>query len=222
MKPSAYNYIVPNGDKTIFFNGISESFFEIASGKADVYAEIISNPNQYVSTFGAFLKKMELEGFVLNDEIDEADLLDQKFERILSDDIFHLMILPTYQCNLRCWYCVQDHQDLTMSKETVGKIKQLLGKKIKDERIKNVRISWFGGEPLLGYDIILDITDYTRQLTSKAGKSFICDITTNGTLLNKERIEALLDVGVTTYQITIDGDKKTHDTIKVLNNESAF
>ncbi len=45
MKTSAYNYIVPDGDKTIFFNGISEYFFEIPKDKADVYAEIIQNPS---------------------------------------------------------------------------------------------------------------------------------------------------------------------------------
>ncbi len=167
MKTSAYNYIVPNGEKTIFFNGISEYFFEIPKDKTDVYAEIIRNPSLYSDSFTPFIKRMKDNGFVLDDDEDEDKLLEQKFHNMLSEGLYHIMILPTYQCNLRCWYCVQDHQDLWMSDETVQQIKALLQQKINDETIKAVRLSWFGGEPLLGYDIIIDITTFVKQLTRK-------------------------------------------------------
>lgn len=222
MKPSAYNYIVPNGEKTIFFNGITESFFEISESNAVKYKEIIQNPSIYADSFSSFIEKMKDKGFVIDDGIDEDELLEQKFQETRSDGLYHIMILPTYQCNLRCWYCVQEHQDLSMSRETVDNLKDLLQRKINDPSIKYIKISWFGGEPLLGYDVILEITSFVRHLTSEANKPFICHITTNGTLLNRNRIDALREAGVTDYQITIDGDKKTHDSIKVLPNESAF
>ncbi len=222
MKASAYNYIVPNGDKTIFFNGISESFFEIPNERAEIYAEIIHNPASYTDDFQWFLDRMIDKGFVLDDDTDEDALLEKKFRATLSENLLHVMILPTYQCNLRCWYCVQNHKDMTMSDETVEQVKGMLAQKIKDSKITDVRISWFGGEPLLGYDTIIDITSYVKRLTSDYDKSFICDITTNGTLLNRERIKALREAGVTSYQITIDGDKETHDSIKVLNHGSAY
>lgn len=222
MRTSAYNYIVPDGEKTIFFNGITECFFEISKNNAATYKEIIQNPSLYYDSFPSFIEKMRDKGFIVDDEVDEEKLLEHKYDDTRSESVYHIMILPTYQCNLRCWYCVQEHQDLSMSKETVEKLKILLKQKINDDRIKLVRLSWFGGEPLLGYDIIIELTSFVKQLTTLAKKTFICDITTNGTLLNKNRIEALHQAGVTTYQITIDGDKNTHDSIKILSGESAY
>lgn len=71
-------------------------------------------------------------------------------------------------------------------------------------------------------DVILDITSYLRNLTSRYGILLKCDITTNGTLLNPSRIDALREAGVTSYQITIDGDKTTHDAVKVMKSDSAY
>lgn len=222
MKESSFNYIVPNGDHTIFFNGITESFFEIPKEKTEIYTEIIQNPSEYENAFKPFFDKMIDKGFILEDNVDENSLLEEKFHNILCEDLYHIMILPTYQCNLRCWYCVQEHEGLWMTEECVEQIKELLCKKVKDKTIKKVRLSWFGGEPLLGYNIIIDLTSFVKRLTSEYDKTFVCDITTNGTLLNRNRIDALREAGVTSYQITIDGDKKTHDSIKVLPTGSAY
>lgn len=222
MKASTYNYIIPNGEQSIFFNGISEAFFEVPSEKAELYAEIIQNPSEYLDSFKSFIDKMMDRGFVLEDIINETESLEKKYHTVLEEDLYHIMILPTYQCNLRCWYCIQDHKNMWMSKETAQQIKDLLIKKIKDNSIKRIRLSWFGGEPLLGYNYIIDITSFAKHLTHESGKDFSCDITTNGTLLNRERITELISAGVTTYQITIDGDKATHDSIKVLRHGSAY
>lgn len=222
MKTSQYNYIIENGEVTVFLNGISEKFFEIPSGNVEVYTEIIQHPNEYSHSFAPFIQKMIDAGFILPDEVDEEIVLERKSNDILSEELFHLMILPTYQCNLRCWYCVQDHQDLWMSEETIYLIKKLLRKKISDSAIKIVKLSWFGGEPLMGYDKIIDISSFAKRECTDAGKQFICEITTNGTLLTKNRIEELRNVGISSYQITIDGDKDTHDSVKVLSNGSAF
>lgn len=222
MKQSAYNYIVPNGNHTIFYNGITERCFEVPAEKADIYSEILSHPDTYADSFKSFLDKMEKFGFVIADNVDERTLIDAKFHKEWGEDLYHIMVLPTYQCNLRCWYCFQEHQNLWMDEDTVKQIKQLLTNKLADEKIKRVRLSWFGGEPLLGYDIILDVTSFASGLAKKQGKSFTCDITTNATLLNRERIEALHQAGVTNYQITIDGDRETHNSIKSLAGASAY
>lgn len=117
-------------------------------------------------------------GFVLEDIINETESLEKKYHTVLEEDLYHIMILPTYQCNLRCWYCIQDHKNMWMSKETAQQIKDLLIKKIKDNSIKRIRLSWFGGEPLLGYNYIIDITSFAKHLTHESGKDFSCDITT--------------------------------------------
>lgn len=75
---------------------------------------------------------------------------------------------------------------------------------------------------MLGFKQVLDLTSFTRHLAEEFDKEFNSDITTNGTLLNREHIEQLINAGVSTFQITIDGDKATHDAVKLLPHGSAY
>lgn len=111
MKPSRYNYIVEYGDRVIFFNGITEQLFDIPINNRSSYETIISSPDLYSDDFGSFLMKLKGSGFIIDDDADEMDLIEHKFHSLRHESDYHVMILPTYQCNLRCWYCVQDHQD---------------------------------------------------------------------------------------------------------------
>lgn len=165
---------------------------------------------------------MLVQGFVIEDDVDELDRVKQKFESLRRPWEYFLMILPTYQCNLRCWYCTQNHADMWMSDETLNRIKKMITNKLAEDEITHFRLSWFGGEPLLAYDKVLELTTFARNYCKEHGKTFSCDITSNATLLTPERIEALREAGVNGYQITIDGDRETHDSIKVLANRSAY
>lgn len=186
------------------------------------YETIINNPDDNRESFCAFIDRMLAQGFVVEDDTDELDRVKQKFEALTRPWEYYLMVLPTYQCNLRCWYCTQNHAELWMSDETLGRIKKLIANKLSDDEITHFRLSWFGGEPLLAYDKVLELTTFARDYCKEHGKTFSCDITSNATLLTPERIEVLREAGVTSYQITIDGDRATHDSIKVLANRSAY
>lgn len=192
------------------------------SERADAYETIINNPDDNQESFGAFIDKMLVQGFVIEDDVDELDRVKQKFESLRRPWEYFLMILPTYQCNLRCWYCTQNHAELWMNDEVLGRLKKLITNKLADDEITHFRLSWFGGEPLLAYDKVLELTTFARNYCKELGKTFSCDITSNATLLTPERIEALCEAGVNGYQITIDGDRETHDSIKVLANRSAY
>ena len=132
------------------------------------------------------------------------------------------MILPTYDCNLRCWYCTQKHESIHMSEDILQRVRHNISSAISSGKYTTMMLDWFGGEPLLAYDEVLSLTSYTAKLCSKHNMAFICGITTNGTLLDSDKISKLHDAGITSYQITIDGIKTEHDSIKRLNNVSAF
>lgn len=222
MRPSKYNYIVPFGEHTVFFNGISEAFFNVPNERASAYETIINHPNENLESFTAFIDKMKSQGFIVDDDVNDLDLVKQKFEAETKPWLYELMILPTYQCNLRCWYCVQNHDDIWISTDTIERIKKLIINNLENEEIKHFNLSWFGGEPLLCYDKIVELTTFARDYCKKKDKAFSCNITSNATLLNPLRIEALRQAGVTGYQITIDGNRETHNSIKVLANQSAY
>lgn len=123
MKESYYNYYVPHGDKTIFFNGRTKRFFSVSKQNARKFVEIIKEPERYKIQFGTFITKMKKEGFILEDADNEYQLAMKEYRKQLFQNQYTLMIIPTYQCNLKCWYCYQDHRHDDMSEETVRRIK---------------------------------------------------------------------------------------------------
>lgn len=221
MKNSRYNYYIPFRNGTIFMNGITEASFLAPAEHADTFRAIIENPDSNAQ-FESFIKKLKQQGFIIDDSVNEDELIASKYEKERYPWEYRIMILPTYQCNLRCWYCVQEHKNSWLTDELFDRIKKLVTRKLANPEIKVFHISWFGGEPLMAYDKLLEFTQFAQKLTSENGQNFICSITTNATLLNHNRIDELYKAGVTHYQITIDGDKDTHDSIKKLPAKSAF
>ncbi len=103
MKPSFYNYYIPYNSGMVFMNGITESSFWVPESRADTYRTIIEDPDSYYAQFETFINKLINQGFVLSDDADEAARVIEKYERLCSPSEYHIMILPTYACNLRCW-----------------------------------------------------------------------------------------------------------------------
>lgn len=221
MRQSKYVYFINDEDNTIIFNGVNERFIIVNSSNADYYKNIMANPSSYYDNSHVFFDKMLADGFFVKDGNEET-LINEKFNKLRKDDEYHIMVLPTYQCNLRCWYCVQEHQNLFMSNELVGRVKKHISEMLKKNDINTLLLSWFGGEPLLAYDTIVDVTRFAQQAAQQAGKNFRSSITTNATLLTPKRIEELHDLGIDNYQITIDGKKDVHDNIRHLAGVSTF
>lgn len=111
----------------------------------------------------------------------------------------------TLNCNLGCSYCFcgkKYKQD--MSKETLKKSMSFFNSVSNKERNS---ITFFGGEPMLKFDLIKYAVDLNRSVYNN---KFKFNITTNGTLFNEENSKFLRenDIGIL---LSLDGDKKTHD-----------
>lgn len=225
MKASKYNYIIPYGDKQyIFFNGITKRFFLVSDENVGKFKEIVDNPNTEVnvSKYSFFLDRMKAEGFILEDDVDEMSLISEEFERQRTPSRYMLMVLPTYRCNLNCWYCVQEHRDVDITDEIARRIKTHIKKYLSSSGVKHFRLSWFGGEPLLAYERIREITEFSQSFCKGHSVEFSCDITTNGLLLSPDRIADLSSLGVLSYQITIDGCREKHNLVKRSEEGTAF
>lgn len=113
----------------------------------------------------------------------------------------------TQRCNLKCTYCFVVQQPKDMDYKTAKDAADFFARNgILSAQIP--QITFFGGEPMLHYeDIIKPLVEYIRGTYG----DYELSITTNGTLLNRERLEFLKsnDVGLL---LSIDGDKETQDT----------
>ncbi len=223
MQPNPYLVSIAENELSWIYNTLTEGYFSVQSRHLSQYMDILKNPLAAHPSFDPFLSKMLLGGFVLDADTDVKTLVSNKFSAQLRPWEYRAMILPTYQCNLRCWYCIQRHENTNMTPTMLTWVSHHIERRLRDiPDIQHFRLSWFGGEPLLQFEKVAYITKQCKDLASSMKKTFSCDITTNSTLLTPNRINELNLAGVDSYQITIDGDKESHDKVKCLHNASAF
>jgi uncharacterized protein len=136
--------------------------------------------------------------------------LDRRVVReVLDAGRFELIVLPTERCNLRCTYCYEDFSQGRMPDGVVQALKDLLAKRA--DGSTDLLLSWFGGEPLMASDIVLDVSRYAQELWASCGREYSASITTNASRLSRPLAESLVAAGVRQYQITLDGPEATHD-----------
>lgn len=138
-----------------------------------------------------------------------------------TNSSLHLILFMTEQCNFRCLYCYEDFKLGKIQPKVVEGIKKLILNRSKE--IKHLAISYFGGEPLMNKSGVMDMSSWAKQVCESKGIKYQGNITTNGYTLDKKTFEALIEIGVTEYQITIDGDKASHDNLRpTINGKKTF
>jgi uncharacterized protein len=95
----------------------------------------------------------------------------------------------------------------------VSGLKRLIQARASD--LSLLQLSWFGGEPLLALDIVLDVTTFARDACNNSGcPEFSANMTTYGYHLTTNNFLKTLNVGIYHYQITLDGDRDAHDAVR--------
>ncbi|NLO41592.1 MAG: thioether cross-link-forming SCIFF peptide maturase [Bacteroidales bacterium] len=127
-----------------------------------------------------------------------------------------LCLHVSHDCNLRCEYCFASEGDYNsgrklMSKTVALKAVDYLVQNSRNRR--NIEIDFFGGEPLLNFDVVKETIGYGKHLEKTTNKHFYFTITTNGTLLNKEKID-FINENMDNVVISIDGRKTIHDAVR--------
>ena len=138
----------------------------------------------------------------------QGDIAASLLERSLE-----LYINSTEQCNFRCKYCYEDFAKGRMPREVVESVKQFITKRTLGR--KQLLLNWFGGEPLIATDIVLDISRHAKAVCDDRGIALSGSVTTNGWNLHATNMANLVAAGLTFYQITLDGDRAGHDAIRV-------
>ncbi len=153
------------------------------------------------------------------------NIMNKDFENRLigsvSNQILRLTIYPTEQCNFRCSYCYQYYKNSKMPEEIINGLILFLKERMKD--LKMIHINWFGGEPLLARDIIKKVSKSIDIASRENNIKYIGNMTTNGYLLEENVFKELTDLGIKTFQITLDGEAEIHDNNrKLLNGRGTF
>lgn len=153
-------------------------------------------------------------GIFIDDDMDEVGELRSRIARVDEDTSeYQLHINPTLDCNFRCWYCYEEHmKGSMMSAETVGAVCRHIRMEMSgDCKPRLFRLSFFGGEPLLGFnDVVRPVIDAATGICRDNGVEMSVSLTTNGYLADEGVARYFKDIPVS-FQITLDGHRPYHD-----------
>ena len=124
-----------------------------------------------------------------------------------------LCLHVAHTCNLNCSYCFASQgkykgDRALMSFET--------GKRAFDFLIENsgtrhnLEVDFFGGEPLMNWDVVVKLVEYARSIEKQHNKNFRFTLTTNGVLLDDEKID-FLNENMSNVVLSLDGRPEIHD-----------
>lgn len=138
-------------------------------------------------------------------------------EEKLRSPIKSLCLNVAHDCNLRCSYCFASEGDfgcgrelmpLETAKKSVDFLIEHSGK------IKNLEMDFFGGEPLMNWNVVKETVKYARSLEKKYNKNFRFTLTTNGILLDDEKIDFINDE-IYDVVLSLDGRKEINDKYRI-------
>ena len=152
-----------------------------------------------------------------NDTLFSEDEYEQFSDMMVSSPVKAMCLHVAHDCNLRCSYCFASTGDF-------GEGRKLLdadtGKKAIDFLLtqskgrKNLELDFFGGEPLMNFEVVKEIVAYARSKEKEYNKNFRFTITTNGMLLNDDIID-YINREMSNIVLSIDGRKEVNDRVRV-------
>ena len=133
-----------------------------------------------------------------------------------SNDIKALCLHVAHTCNLNCEYCFASqgkyHGDRALMSFEVGK--QALDFLVAHSGTRrNLEVDFFGGEPLMNWQVVKDLVAYARSIEKEKNKNFRFTLTTNGVLVDDEVIE-FANKEMHNVVMSLDGRKEVHDRLR--------
>ena len=206
---------------------------DVNSGAVHVIDQIVYDvldyyPNQSpVEVIKALKDKYEEKE--IRDVLDDVDYLIEN-DMLFTDDqyvnsiefqqrspIVKAMCLHiAHDCNLRCEYCFASQGDFQgtrsmMSLEVGKKALDLLVANSGNRR--NLEVDFFGGEPLMNFEVVKELVTYGRSLEKENNKNFRFTLTTNGVLLNDDNIK-YINENMHNVVLSLDGRKEVNDQMR--------
>lgn len=223
MKWSKYNALIDNGDsKYLLYNCSTDNLMIFVEDIKNIISQNVNTPEQIERVHPSLFQNLLDNQYIIDESVDEVEnLIKEKEKELSSGETFKIILNPTMDCNLRCWYCYETHEPKSsMSKVQMDKVRLLIKNKVQEDRLMHLAISFFGGEPLLKFrSTILPLISYSKDLCEKTNKKLSIGFTTNAVLLTSQIVDylSMLEIEVN-LQVPFDGDKIEHNKIKKFSN----
>ncbi|MCC8047157.1 MAG: radical SAM/SPASM domain-containing protein [Clostridiales bacterium] len=157
--------------------------------------------------------ELTASGVLFTEDIYENAIIDYKARKTV---VKALCLHIAHDCNLACRYCFAEEGEYHGRRALMS---FEVGKKALDFLIansgsrRNLEVDFFGGEPLMNWQVVKDLVRYGREQEKIHNKNFRFTMTTNGVLLNDEIME-FLNQEMANVVLSIDGRPEVHDYMR--------
>ena len=193
----------------------SESKDNIISLMLEKYADREDVTKEELELCFEDIEELKAQGKLFSEDTFEpmAGDLKKKSAGIVKALCMHI----AHTCNLNCSYCFASqgkyHGDRAMMSFEVGK--QAFDFLIANSGTRrNLEVDFFGGEPLMNFDVVKELVAYARSIEKEHGKNFRFTLTTNGVLIDDDVID-FANKEMSNVVLSLDGRKEVHDRFRV-------
>lgn len=194
---------------------IKAKLLEKYSDRADVTAEEL---DEMLGDIAA----LKAEGKLFTEDVYADRAFDFKNRHT---ELKALCLHVAHTCNLNCSYCFAAQgkyhgERALMSFETGKRALDFLVENSGNR--KNLEVDFFGGEPLMNFDVVKQLVEYARSIEKEKNKNFRFTLTTNGVLLDDEVTE-FANRECHNVVLSLDGRKSVHDLLrKTVNGQGSY
>lgn len=189
-----------HADKAVVLNALNETFADRTAELPEIIDEIY---------------ELKEEGMLFTEDIYEKSIdAFKNRETVVKALCLHI----AHDCNLKCKYCFAEEGEYHGRRALMS---YEVGKKALDFLVKNsgsrvnLEVDFFGGEPLMNWQVVKDLVAYGRSLEEPYHKKFRFTLTTNGVLLNDDILE-FVNKEMGNIVLSVDGRKEVNDRMRPL------
>lgn len=237
-KSSFYNLFVPvtETNEYLLFNTYTGGLLTLDKKEGEMFSQIMSYeqfslediPAQHRSLVGMLQEK----GYIVPAGKDEKEEYTVRYQERVNRLFYSeqgtivITLATTNACNMQCPYCFEfTKQNNLFDDKLIDKLEKYLESVVqKSPHVKKwagLGMTWYGGEPLLGKNVIGKLTPKLVKVAEKYNMKYSAEIITNGILLTKDTWEFLKENKVKWAQVTVDGVEKIHNKHRPLKNKQA-
>ena len=207
--------VIKTKDKQYVYSGNTGQIAEISQKFEEDINNILLYENvnltEFETTYPCIFSPSPIEEIIIG-------YSDEEIRHQIETNLKHMTISITNECNMRCKYCVysgnfshyRTHSNKVMSKKIAFKSADYFLDHISNDGEPKF-FTFYGGEPLLNFSLIKEVISYIKSRTTA---NIYFSITTNGTLIDDEKIDFLINNKIF-LMVSLDGDKQTHDKNRV-------
>lgn len=219
MKISKFNIYREESEELFIYNTMSGGVLHLNSEYSAKFKRLQSDM-ELVSEFPDLVENLKKGQMLVPKTYNENDIvITQSNAMRFSSRVYSLTLAPTMKCNFVCPYCYEVNKTYPqMERKIIDRLKLLFEQTKQNHEFFS--IAWYGGEPLLGFDIIRELS---KEAIEFFGDKYTASIVTNGYLLSDDIIKELEELHIMQIQITLDGPPEIHNTRRRLpSGEDTF